>query len=177
LLAGAAVIILGIGLSVILYLANAHKREQAGNLGEPGYTAGTLPTAEAGAPPLAKETPPENSTAVNDAFYRKKAVGNWLVRKQRDNGIDMEMLWAYSANGLLNCTGTITGQRQKYYIVMSGIWEIKDGHLNIKIDVSNIPEFVAPGDTSSYRIITLTDSEWTYVVTEDGKTETANRIR
>jgi hypothetical protein len=71
----------------------------------------------------------------------------------------------------------VTAQGQTVYIVMAGLWEIKDGYFTVRITSSNIPQLIPSGYTSVNRIVTLTDEEWTYVDSLNGGSETAVRVR
>lgn len=120
---------------------------------------------------------PANYTAISDTLYQQKATGTWRVQRYLDNGIYMDMQAVYLPNGLASWGGTVTAQRQTYYIVMTGFWEIKGGYLNIKITASNIPQIIPSGYYSANRIVVLNNSEWTYVDSQTGGSETAYRVR
>ena len=190
-LVGVVVIILGIsGLVALVHFAGS-SQSHADNSGDSKSAATTMPPI--GIPPSpskfadynnnntlntpANTTQPTSLTEDSDNVYCQKILGNWQVRKFLDTGAYFDVQTSYLSGGRAVWSGTMTHQGQTSYVTWIGTWEIKKGILYTRIESSSTPQLVRSGQTSTNKIISITDEEWTYMDPQTGERNTVVRVK
>jgi len=114
--------------------------------------------------------------SASDASPEQKLQHTWAYRESSKN-LRIEAKTAYLPGGVMNLAGHVSQNGQIKPVLASGTWHVKDGYLYYTITKSNLPSIIPNGFTSGDKIVRVTDSEFTYISSADGKTVTEHRIR
>jgi hypothetical protein len=177
------VLVLFIGGIGILYVIGVHanKSEEDHEMDHFEPSA-QLPGDSNSEMPQARPVPAVERTGgfavMSDTLYTEKILGTWRVRRMLEGGVVLDMQGLYSGDSRAIWSGTVTyTSGQSYFVTINGTWQVKEGNFYFRVDSSNIPQFIPNGYTSTSKIVTLTDEQWTYVDAIDGGSETAFRVK
>ena len=186
-LAGALVVLLGLGglIALVHFSGSAPSRTDDSADSAPAST--TMPSL--GFPPspskfgngpalnaAANQAQPTQFTEVSDELYTQKIIGSWTGKKMMSGAL-VETLAIYSPGGHGNWTGTVTYLGQQTYFTIQVSWGVKNGTFYSRVDASTIPQLMPVGFTTESKIISVSDTEWTYVDALDQTTQTIMRVR
>ncbi len=116
----------------------------------------------------------DTAVRTDDAVLAQRIQHTWVTAPD-DLVVDGET--TFLPGGVMNIFGHFKHGGKIHTVVGSGRWHIKDGYLHYTIYESNIPRILPDGFTSVDRIVRITDSQFTYISSADGKTTTERRLR
>jgi hypothetical protein len=110
----------------------------------------------------------------DDAALERRLQHTWATTPD-DVVIDGET--SYLPGGVMNLFGHVREDGKVRTILASGTWHISKGYLYYTMTKSNFANLIPNGFTSVDKIVRITDDEFTYIASADGKSETERRIR
>ena len=117
-----------------------------------------------------------NISCDRDGDRAKELLGSWTSREVDSDGIIIEGKTMYMDGGKVSFMGAMKSGTQEIPVIMSGTWEVKNGHIHTAVMTSNIPQLIPSGFTIVEKIVSINDKE---LVTQDpeGSTSVYTRVR
>jgi len=113
---------------------------------------------------------------VNDASLEQLLQHTWAGREASADVV-IEGETTYLPEGRVNMIGHLRQKGRIRTLNGSGTWHVKGGYLYWTVTKSNFADVIPNGFASADKIVRVTENEFTYVSSEDGKIKTEHRIR
>jgi len=111
---------------------------------------------------------------MDTASLTQRLQHTWALRP---DAVVADAETTYLPEGVMNIHGHFKHNGKTYTVVASGSWYVKDGYLYYSITHSNIPSMIPDGFSSADKIVRVTDREFTYISSADGRTTRERRTR
>ncbi len=129
--------------------------------------------------PKSPETQATVAKKVDDSSLTKALVGSWYEKETRPDGTQPEGISTYLANGHALFAVIFKDKGLATLVSMEGTWSIKDGALVVKLESATFGKEALPLKDLPIlkpdKILRITQDEFVYVDSEDGKTKVATK--
>src|SRR5204862_369092 len=114
---------------------------------------------------------------MDDLSLEKRLQHTWSFHGVGSNHAIVDGETTYLPGGVMNLFGHTTQDGTVHTDLGSGTWYVKNGYLYYTLAKSNFSREIPNGFTSADKIVRVTETEFTYISSHNGRTITEHRIR
>lgn len=116
------------------------------------------------------------SSPAQDSKWQQALIGTWR-HHEVDGEEEVDGQTHYLPDGKMTMAGMIKSAGNARQVNGTGTWGVKEGHLHYKVETSSMPDLIPDGFTSADKIISVTDTEFTYIDADSGDTTVETRVK